>query len=121
SGLITIGMYISLVNAVFGLVQVMSWGLTMNVDRLTKDKEYLVDLTAFSALEETEEATALPATPVPVFQSLEFKDVHFTYPGTNQKILNGLSFRIDAGKHYAFVGMNGARKTTITKLITGLY
>ncbi|MBW9158790.1 ATP-binding cassette domain-containing protein [Clostridium tagluense] len=32
-----------------------------------------------------------------------------------------MSFVIEHGKHYAFVGSNGAGKTTITKLITGLY
>ncbi len=32
-----------------------------------------------------------------------------------------MSFVIEEGRHYAFVGANGAGKTTITKLITGLY
>jgi ATP-binding cassette subfamily B protein len=36
-------------------------------------------------------------------------------------ILNDVSFTIENGKHYSFVGVNGAGKTTITKLITGLY
>ena len=36
-------------------------------------------------------------------------------------ILNHLSFRVESGAHYAFVGANGAGKTTITKLLTGLY
>ena len=32
-----------------------------------------------------------------------------------------MSFRLEEGKQYAFVGANGAGKTTITKLLTGLY
>jgi ATP-binding cassette subfamily B protein len=35
--------------------------------------------------------------------------------------LKDLSFKIEEGKHYSFVGINGAGKTTITKLMTGLY
>ena len=41
--------------------------------------------------------------------------------GTDKYILDGVSFRMDAGRHYAFVGINGSGKTTITKLMTGLY
>ncbi|NGP45145.1 ABC transporter ATP-binding protein [Bacillaceae bacterium SIJ1] len=121
AGTLTIGMFISLVNAVFGLVQTMSWELTYNVDRLAKHREYFRDLTAFGALEETEDAIAAKEGVPPVFQSLEFRDVRFTYPGTDKKILDGVSFRLEAGKNYAFVGVNGAGKTTITKLLTGLY
>ena len=35
--------------------------------------------------------------------------------------MKGLSFKLEAGRHYAFVGKNGAGKTTIAKLLTGLY
>jgi ATP-binding cassette subfamily B protein len=35
--------------------------------------------------------------------------------------LDGLSFKLERGRHYAFVGKNGAGKTTVTKLLTGLY
>ncbi|GIP33875.1 multidrug ABC transporter permease [Paenibacillus sp. J2TS4] len=121
SGAMTIGMFISLVNAVFGLVQMMSWDLTSNMDQLAKHREYLIDLSSFSKLEEEEGAIAVPVAPAPVFESLEFRNVSFKYPGTDKKILDGLSLRITAGMHYAFVGINGAGKTTITKLITGLY
>jgi len=117
----TVGMFISLINAIFGLVQFMSWGLTYYVDQLAKYYEYLKDLTDFAALEDDDEAIEIPVFPPPVFESLEFRNVRFKYPGTDNYILDGVSFRIDAGKHYAFVGINGSGKTTITKLMTGLY
>ena len=121
TGAVSIGMFISLVNAVFGLVQGMSWSLTYLVDQLAKHREYMKDLTNFAALEETEDAEALPSSPPPAFESLEFRNVRFKYPGTEHYVLDGISFRIEAGKHYAFVGVNGSGKTTVTKLITGLY
>ncbi|MFC3769044.1 ABC transporter ATP-binding protein [Paenibacillus sp. GCM10012303] len=121
AGAVTIGMFISLVNAVFGIVQMMSWQFTANVDQLTKHREYLKDLTEFARLEETDGAAAAPVFPAPVFESLEFREVKFVYPGMQAPVLNGLSFRIQAGSQYAFVGVNGAGKTTIMKLLTGLY
>lgn len=121
TGAITIGMFISLVNSVFSLVQMMSWELTYQVDQLAKNKEYLKDLSVFASLEETLGAIDKPISTSPEFKSLEFKNVSFKYPGTDTYILKNASFTIEEGKHYAFVGTNGAGKTTITKLITGLY
>lgn len=121
SGVLSIGLFISLVNAVFSMVQMMSWQMTWLFDQLARHREYLKDLTAFAALEETPGAIDMPAIPAPVFQSLELRDVRFCYPGAEEPILDGLSLRIEPGRHYAFVGINGAGKTTITKLLTGLY
>ena len=121
TGIITIGLFISLINAVFSMVPMMSWRLTSLFEQLAKNREYLKDFTKFSFLKESPYAIDKPINPVPVFESLEFTNVRFKYPGTEHYILNGLSLRIEAGKHYAFVGVNGAGKTTITKLITGLY
>ncbi len=53
--------------------------------------------------------------------TLEFKDVWFKYPGTEKWILKGISFKLPLKKSVAFVGENGAGKTTIVKLITRLY
>lgn len=121
TGVITTGMFISLVNGVFSLVEMMAWELTYQVDQLAKDKEYLKDLTALASLEETLGATDKPKASIPEFKSLEFKRVSFKYPGTDNYILKDISFIIEEGRHYALVGINGAGKTTITKLITGLY
>ena len=53
--------------------------------------------------------------------SVEFKNVSFTYPNTNKQILKDISFRIDSGSSMALVGLNGAGKSTITKLLLRLY
>jgi ATP-binding cassette, subfamily B, bacterial len=121
SGAITLGMYIALVNAIFGLVQMMSWDLTYSVDQLAKNQEYLKDLTQFAELTEVENGDATPSRPAPSFEALEFRDVRFKYPGTDNYVLDGVSFTLNAGSHHAFVGENGAGKTTIIKLVTGLY
>jgi ATP-binding cassette subfamily B protein len=120
SGVISLGMYISLVNATFGLVHSMSWDLIHCVDTIANHMEYLKDLTEFTKMSEETAVTDIPAQKQE-FESLVFENVSFKYPNTENYILKGLSMELHAGKHYAFVGINGAGKTTITKLLTGLY
>ena len=55
------------------------------------------------------------------FETLEFKNVHFTYPGAEKPSLNGLSFSISKGESIAVVGKNGAGKTTFVKLLLRFY
>ena len=53
--------------------------------------------------------------------SIIFRDVNFAYPDVEKTTINNLSFEIKAGEKIALVGNNGAGKTTIVKLLTGLY
>lgn len=52
---------------------------------------------------------------------IEFSNVSFKYPGTQKTILHDLSFKINKDKVTAIVGENGAGKSTIIKLVAGLY
>ena len=53
--------------------------------------------------------------------TLEFKDVWFKYPSSEDYVLKNLSFNINKGEKISIVGLNGAGKTTIIKLMTRLY
>ena len=53
--------------------------------------------------------------------SIEFKNVYFKYPNTERYVLKDLSFKIERGEKIAIVGTNGAGKSTIVKLISGLF
>lgn len=53
--------------------------------------------------------------------AIEFKNVTFCYPGSEMKSLDNLSFSVRAGEHVAIIGRIGSGKTTIEKLIMGLY
>jgi ATP-binding cassette, subfamily C, bacterial LapB len=53
--------------------------------------------------------------------SIEFKQVSFQYPNDTREVLRNVSLTINAGEHVAILGRNGSGKTTIEKIIAGLY
>ncbi len=118
--IITPGMFMGLITSTLNLIQMMSWELSDTMNQIAQNLEYCKDLTAFCALSETPGALDVPGTG-DTFESLEFRQVSFRYPGTEKDILKDFSLRLESGRHYAFVGINGAGKTTLTKLLTGLY
>ena len=60
-----------------------------------------------------------PAHPAPLPQeaSLEVDGLTFTYPGATRPALDGVSFRVPAGKKVAIVGPSGAGKSTLAHLL----
>src|SRR5687767_12687009 len=64
-----------------------------------------------------------PANPVPIeeLNTLEFRDVSFTHQTASTPALSDISFTVKRGDTIAFVGPSGAGKTTLVKLLVGLY
>ena len=54
-------------------------------------------------------------------EQIEFQNVTFTYPKAEKPVLENVSFQIQKGEKISIVGLNGAGKTTIVKLICRLY
>lgn len=52
---------------------------------------------------------------------IEFRDVHFSYPGTSNEVLKGISFVMREGERLALIGLNGAGKTTLLNLLLRIY
>lgn len=52
---------------------------------------------------------------------IEFRNVEFVYPGSQKKTLSGVSFRIRPGERVGVIGRIGSGKTTIGRLMSGLY
>jgi len=52
---------------------------------------------------------------------IEFVDVTFSYPNTDVPALKNVSFVINSGEHVGIIGRIGSGKSTIQKLILGLY
>ena len=58
----------------------------------------------------------------PVFKGeIEFKNVSYKFEGANQPVLKNLSFKIPAGQKVALVGKMGSGKSTLSRLIAGIY
>lgn len=52
---------------------------------------------------------------------IEFKNLTFTYPGTDYDVLRDVSFKINAGENVGIIGKTGSGKTTIVDLILRIY
>ncbi len=67
-------------------------------------------------------SAALPR-PVPeaLTHGIRLSGVAFTYPGTEQTVLEDVSLLLPRGSSVALVGENGAGKTTLIKLLIGMY
>ena len=53
-------------------------------------------------------------------EKIELKNITFSYPNTNHKILNNLNLKISKNEFICFVGESGVGKTTIIDLISGI-
>ena len=64
------------------------------------------------------ESLPVPSSPKPLKDfSIQFNRVSFRYPGTTQKAIDGISFKIPQGKRVALVGTSGGGKTTLARLV----
>jgi ATP-binding cassette subfamily B protein len=83
---------------------------------------FLTDLLQFFAVRPTvfSKPNALK-TPRPIEQGIEFRNVTFSYPGSDRPILRNLNLFLKPDERIALIGENGEGKTTIVKLLTRLY
>ncbi|MEW6733923.1 MAG: ABC transporter ATP-binding protein, partial [Acidobacteriota bacterium] len=68
-----------------------------------------------------EEAKTGMAAPETLHKSIHFQAVNFSYPGSDRLAVAGIDLQICPGERIALVGENGAGKSTIAKLLLGLY
>jgi ATP-binding cassette subfamily B protein len=52
---------------------------------------------------------------------IEFRNVSFKYPGSDEYAIKNISLKIEAGQHVAFVGRTGSGKSSLIQLIPRLF
>ena len=84
---------------------------------------FIDNMIQFNKLEAKIVPSVTPALDVKrhIAHEIEFKDVCFSYPGSDKLVLKNVSFKLNPGTTTVLVGLNGAGKTTIIKLLTRLY
>jgi ATP-binding cassette subfamily B protein len=118
NGDVSIGMMISLTLVIFTGLFVRLQGITNFIQSSSRHIIMFGYYDKYFTLSEDEHGGD---DELPDNLTIEFKDVHFTYPGTDKKILKGLSFKINHGEKVSIVGENGEGKTTMIKLLLGLF
>ena len=115
---ITVGQFFSLLIYsffIFGPLQEL--GNIINIYRETE-----ASLATYQAILDTpvDRKPANPAT-VSDLRVLDFENVSFTHQTASSPALSDVTFQVERGETVAFVGPSGAGKTTLVKLLVGLY
>ena len=116
-GTVTLGQFVAAMGSIgtlTGKVNGSSWQVTDMV-RLALDIDFFRDFLNLPERGHKREVNEI------AHGDIAFENVSFAYPGTDRQVLKNVTFRIKAGERVAFVGENGAGKSTIVKLLTGLY
>lgn len=87
--------------------------------KLYENGLYIKDLNYFLSIPIQEDDTGLAFNKN--YAKIEFNHVYFRYSDSEEYVLEDISFCIENRKSYAFVGINGAGKTTMVKLLLRLY
>lgn len=95
-----------------------TWALSMCFDEISDMALYFSNLRDFFEYEPQITDGELEAGK---FETLEFRDVSFTYPGAEKPSLSHISFTLRRGETLAVVGVNGAGKSTLVKLMMRFY
>ena len=121
-GRLTVGYFAAFIAAVERLQAELSLVLANTVE-MDVSLRYVIDLLDYLDMEVEdsqgrEEGQAGSALGPAV---VRFEGVTFAYPGSTTPVLRGVDLELRAGERVALVGRNGAGKSTMAKLLLGLY
>ncbi|RKN86066.1 ABC transporter ATP-binding protein [Paenibacillus ginsengarvi] len=120
SGTISIGSVTQSYAAIFRLVSAAGH-LSVSLSKIRSNNNYVELLYEFIDMpSENHEGTEIPARSEAGWE-IEFHNVSFRYPASEQYALHNLSLKLSPSSRTAIVGMNGSGKSTMIKLLCRLY
>ncbi len=123
TGAVSIGNIIIIYSAVTKLIDSLA-RIAEIVTDLQNNNIHLLNFFAYMDMEnmsEAEESDKFEKAEAGGVESIEFRNVSFKYPESQQYVLNNINLKISKGDKVAFVGENGSGKTTLIKLLCRLY
>ena len=118
-GLISLGdftMYFNAGNTLYDSIRGIVWQMQDIYKRLCYANEFIIFMEYPDAVRH---GNLLPQKKKE--HTIEFRNVSFTYPGSQISVLKHINVVLHPGEHISIVGLNGAGKTTFIKLLCRLY
>ena len=100
-----------LITPIFAVSVMRSMHLNQAMGQATEAVNRTEELTSVQPLKEATDPKSING------YEIEFSEVSFRYPGSEQTAIDGISFKIPEGKTFALVGASGGGKTTIARLV----
>lgn len=119
-GRITVGVYSQLLSA-GGTLYVAIFDIIFSLQEIMKRSSYLYDTIRFMEYPPVMQKSDRHIEDLNGGHEIEFRNVSFSYPGSEVRVLHDVSLKLRSGEKLSVVGLNGAGKTTFIKLLCRLY